>query len=759
MILRGYRAQAGFTQDELAEKAGMSVRGLRNLEAGKVQRPHPRSVERLAGALGLTGADMVRFLDFGEGTPEPGPKRLLPRQLPPDVPGFAGRGAELRTLGELVGSVSRTTPAVVVISGPAGVGKTALAVHWAHRLLDRYPDGQLYANLRGFDPVAPPVPPEDVVRAFLHALGEPVGNLPPGLDAQTALLRSLLADRRAVLLLDNVRDAAQVRPLLPGAGGCLVVVTSRNSLTGLVATAGARRLTVDVLSHSGARRILESRLGRSRVDAEESAAEDIIERCARLPLAMVVVAARAAAGTALATIATELRDVRQRLDALSSGDPEADVRAAIGWSYRALSPESAAVFRPLGLHPGTEVTAEFAASAAAVPLPAARAALAELTSAHLLTECFPGRFCAHDLLRAYAGELYEQYDEPARAATVSRMVDHYLQSLSAAVTLLCPYRDRSDLLAPAPGVVPVRLADVTAAQAWLAAERVTLFAVVDLAVRLGLDTHVGQMVRELTTYLDRRGSFKEVLRLGEAGLTAARRSGDRSAMAHSRRTIGRANAGLRRFEPARFALQEAVAGYGAIGQCADAARATLDLANVHGRVRRTAEALEHARAALTMFRAIGHRAGEAAALNTVGGYLTESGDHLAAVETCESALRIFAELGDRHGQALTWDSLGLAQHNLGRPGRAIECYRLAVQMHRESASEHFAADSEVHLGDAYAAAGDPEAARTAWRSALTALRRLELPEAAAVRQRLARLARRAGPDIAATAEGQAACVR
>jgi tetratricopeptide (TPR) repeat protein/transcriptional regulator with XRE-family HTH domain len=737
LLLRGYRLRAGLNQDELAEKADISVRALRNLESGKVVRPHPRTAQRLAEALSLAGPDLARFLEAGERPPAPTTAAPLPRQLPPEPPGFAGRGAELRTLNEMVGSASRTKPTVVVISGAAGVGKTALAVHWTHGLLDRYPDGQLYANLRGFDPVARPVPPADVVGAFLHALGEPAAALPPGLDAQTALLRSLLAGRRMVLLLDNARDAAQVRPLLPGAGGCLVVVTSRDTLTGLVATAGAQVLTVGVLSSSGARRVLASRLGRGRVDVDPAATDEIVDRCARLPLAVVIVAARAAAGIPLAAIAAELRAGR-RLDALSAGDPEADVRSAIDWSYRALQPAAARLFRLLGLHTGVDLTVQLAASAAGLPVPETRAALNELTATHLLT-AEHGRFSGHDLLRAYAGELATAEDRAVRAAAVRRMADHYLHMVSAATALLSPYRDRSDLIPAGPDVATVPFADVGAARAWLAAEQMAPAGMVELAARYGLDTHAWQLARELTTFLDRRGAFEEVRRLGEAGLAAAQRSGHRLGTAHSWRNIGRAYAGLRRFEPARAALTEAATAYREAGDPIDQGRATLDLANVYGRAGHAAEAAERAEAALATFRATGHRAGEAAARNALGWYHTESGDHRAAIAMCESALDIFTELGDVHGQALTWDSLGLAHHHLGRHARAVECYRTAVEMHGESGSEHYAADSQVHLGDVYAAAGDPESARAVWRDALAMLRRLGAPGASAVRERLARL--------------------
>jgi tetratricopeptide (TPR) repeat protein/transcriptional regulator with XRE-family HTH domain len=732
LLLRGHRVRAGLTQNELAAEATISVRALRNIEAGKIERPHPRTVRRLAEALGLAGADTARFFEAGESTPA---GAHTPRQLPSVPPGFAGRDGELRTLHALLGNAYRNAPIVVVISGAAGVGKTALATQFAHSLPDRYPDGQLYADLRGFDPVPGPTPPGDVVRAFLHALGEPVTGLPHGLDAQSALLRSRLADRRMVLLLDNARDAAQVRPLLPGSGGCLVVVTSRDTLTALVATSGARTLSVDVLSRSGARRVLEERAGRGRVAAEPAAADEIIERCARLPLALVIVAARAGCGGSLGAIAMELRE--SRLDALSAGSPEADVRAAIDWSYRALGDGATRMFRALGVHPGSGVTVELAASAAGTGVAAARSALAELTAANLLTESAPGRFSGHDLLRAYAAELWTG-DEDA-APVVRRMADHYLRSVREATALLSPYRQSLDPVCSVDGVQVVTFGSAGAARDWLDAELAALSGMAELAGRHGLNQHVWQTARELAIYLDRRGAHADSRRFGVAGLAAARRSGDRLGEAHSLRMVGLAHAGMREFERAYTALTEAMRAYELAGAKLDLGWSTLDLADAHGRAGRSPEAVRYADSALVLFQASDHRAGEAAALNALGRLHTELGDPWTALEMGESALGILTGLGDRHGQALAWDNLGWAQHHLGRDERAAECLRQAVELHLEAGSEHYATDSQVRLGDAYAAIGDSDAARAVWREALAGLRRLGAPGEHKVRERLARL--------------------
>jgi DNA-binding SARP family transcriptional activator len=338
-----------------------------------------------------------------------GAARVVPRQLPAAVGRFAGRSGELGVLARLAGQAVSGAGGTVLISaigGTAGVGKTALAVRFAHRVAGLFPDGQLYADLRGFSPSGDPVPAARVLRGFLDALGVAPQTVPADADARAGLYRSVLAGRRMLVLLDNARDAAQVRPLLPGSAGCLVVVTSRSQLTGLAATGDARMLALGLLTGPEARELLAGRLGAGRVEAEPDAVDELIERCARLPLALAITAARAAARPArpLAALAAELRTADGRLDALDAGEPAANVRAVFSWSYDQLSPAGARLFRLLGLHPGPDISAPAAASMAGVQPARARQLLAELARAHLITEPVPGRHGFHDLLRAYAAE-------------------------------------------------------------------------------------------------------------------------------------------------------------------------------------------------------------------------------------------------------------------------------------------------------------------------------------------------------------------
>ena len=395
-----------------------------------------------------------------------GPGMTVPRQLPAAVAHFAGRTDELKALTGLLDAAAGGggTVAISAIGGTAGVGKTALAVHWAHQVADRFPDGQLYVNLRGFDPSATPA---DAVRRFLDALQVPAAKIPPSPEAQQGLYRSLLAGQQMLIVLDNARDAAQVRSLLPGGQGCLVLVTSRSQLSSLVAAEGAYPVTLDVLSPAEARSLLESRLGPERVATQPRAAAELAGLCARLPLALAIAAARAALNPAqpLAALAAELRDAAGRLDALDAGDAAASVRAVFSWSYRQLPQPAARMFRLLGIHPGPDITSPAAASLAATPHDQARQALAQLTRASLLTEHAPGRYAFHDLLRAYATELATTQDrDTARRAATHRALDHYLYTASPSALVLYPQRDTLTLARPSPGCYP--RSSPTASRPW-----------------------------------------------------------------------------------------------------------------------------------------------------------------------------------------------------------------------------------------------------------------------------------------------------
>jgi hypothetical protein len=401
---------------------------------------------------------------------------------------------------------------ISALSGTAGVGKTTLAVHWAHRVSARFPGGQLYVNLQGFDPGGAALEPGEAVRGFLEALGVPVARIPADLPAQTGLYRSLLAGQRVLVVLDNARDVEQVRPLLPGSPGCLAIVTSRNHLTGLVATEGAYPLTLDLLPTADACDLLTRRLGSGRVASEPAAVDEIIAGCARLPLALTIAAARAATSPdfPLAVFATELHEATRVLDPFHGGDLATDVRAVFSWSYRALSAGAARLFRLLGLHPGPDIGLAAGASLAALQPAEARALLAELTRAHLLAEHAPGRYAFHDLLRSYAAEQAQAREsQQERDAAVHRILDHYLHTAHRTAMLIEPHFDPLSLVPAQPGVVLGAAGTAEDAMAWLTAEHAALLAAVLLAADAGHGRHAWQLAWAVTTAFIRRGSWPD----------------------------------------------------------------------------------------------------------------------------------------------------------------------------------------------------------------------------------------------------------
>ena len=415
-------------------------------------------------------------------TPPAGQATVVPRQLPAGVAHFAGRTAELAELQAWQHEAASAdgVAKVLVIGGTAGAGKTALAVHWAHQSAAEFPDGQLYVNLRGFDPSGTPVAPGDALRWFLGAYGVSEEQIPDSVEAQSALYRSVLAGKRVLVILDNARDAAQVRPLLPGSRSCLALVTSRARLPGLAATEGARLVPLDVLTAGDAHELLASRLG-ERARAEADAAHQLTEACSRLPLALSIVAARVAARPylPLADLARELADAQGRLEALDAGDPVASIRAVFSWSCEQLSGPAARMFRLLGLHAGPDVTIAAAASLAGVDRGQAAAAVAELADTHLIAEHAPGRYAFHDLLRAYAAYLARATDSDAeRHDAVLRVLDHYLHTSSAGSRVLNPVRPHITLAPAQRGVVPELLSYASETLAWYEAERQVLIAAI-----------------------------------------------------------------------------------------------------------------------------------------------------------------------------------------------------------------------------------------------------------------------------------------
>lgn len=726
--------RAGRTADALAvfrEGRRLLVEEL-GIEPSRECRELERAILRDDPALGAPPG--LGWSAAGPGERPP----VVPRQLPAGLASFAGRAAELARLDEWLDTRSGTV-LLAVIEGPAGVGKTTLAVHWAHRVRDRFPDGQLYLNLRGFHPSGTLVEPGQAIREFLAALGVSPARIPSGLDAQAGLYRSLLADRRVLVVLDNARDAEQVRDLLPGSPGSLVVVTSRYQLPGLVATEGARTIRLDLPTYQEARDLLARRLGRERVEGEPDAVVKIIAGCARLPLALAIVAARAVTrpGLGLAAVASELNPAGVRLAAFQGTDPITDVRTVFSWSYQPLSPLAARLFRLLGPYTGPDIATAAAASLAGVSVPVARKLLAELTRTHLLGELVPGRFGLHDLLRAYAAELAEHQDSEAdRRMALHRLLDHYLHTAHTAALLLNPAREPINAAPPDAGVSVVELVDHQQAVGWFQAEYPALTSTVELAARTGADTHSWQLARVLTTFQDRQGYWHDLAATHQTALPAARRLADRPAQAALHRLLARAYARLGDTTSAETHLCQALHLYRRLGNQLGRAYAHQDLSKVlelRGRLR---AALGHSRRALDLYRVAGYRPGQATALNGVGWCRSMLGNYRQGLADCQAALALSREAGCWHGEAHIWDSLGYAYQHLGDRRQAADCYRRAVALHGQLGDRYFEAQSLVHLGDVHAADQDGAAARDAFRRAWSILRELEHPEADQVQARL-----------------------
>src|SRR5215470_8488070 len=572
--------------------------------------------------------------DGGQRRPRPEDRSMpVPAQLPLDAPVFSGRRAELSILRAML--PARSTPGeaaapggaegaessqqdtgqdtgqqdtgqtvpIVVISGTAGTGKTALAVRFGHQVARRFPGGQLYVNLRGLDPSTPPMEPAEALRFFLDALGVPPHRIPPDTEARSALFRSLLDHRQMLVVLDNARNVAQVRPLLPGAPGSLVVVTSRNELTGLVAAEGAVLLTLDVLSHAEAYEMLARRLGQNRVAAEPAAADEIIAACARLPLALGIAVGRAAGRPKrpLTELAAELHDARGRLDALEADDAMSNVRAVLSWSYDQLSEPAARMFRLLGVHPGPDISLSAAASLAGMPRAAAGAALRELVRTHMVAEYLPARFTFHDLLRAYAADQAERIDpEPERRAAVHRVLDHYLHTAMTASNRFSPFRSALQLAGPQPGVLPADVTDKDQAMAWFDAEVPVLLALIAFADAGDFDTHAWQIPWTLGPFFNRRGRWQDYTATQHTALAAATRLDDTLALAHAHHLLGH--------------VQSQTGAY--------------------------ADADPNFRRALDEFRELGDRANEAVVLNGLAGMLEKQQRYPEALAVELDALRM-----------------------------------------------------------------------------------------------------------------------
>jgi DNA-binding SARP family transcriptional activator len=680
----------------------------------------------------ILSADPALVADGVARPAEPGPTRAVPRQLPQAVSGFTGRAAELQALTGLIGQRGGQAPGTVVVSaigGTAGVGKTALAVHWAHRAAGQFPDGQLYVNLRGYDP-GQPLPAADALAGFLRSLGVPGGDIPPEEHERAAHYRSLLADKRMLVVLDNAGSADQVRPLLPGAQACAVLVTSRDALAGLAARDGAARLDLDVLPLPEGVALLRTLIG-ARVDAEPGAAVELADQCCRLPLALRVAAELAASRPAapLAGLVAELADLRTRLDLLTAGgDPSSEVRAVFSWSYRRLSVSDARAFRLLGLHPGPDIEPYAAAALAGLTVPQARLALDTLARAHLIQPVAPGRHSMHDLLRGYARELTADVDsDDDRQAALTGLFDNYLHAAAAAMDALFPAeRHHRPGLPQAVAPLPP-LSDPGTARDWLDAERADLAAAVEHAATHGWPGHAIRLAATMASYLRNGGHLVEAVNVFGHALGAARRTGDRAAEAAALNQIGNVDWQLSRLQSAADHYRQALELFRGAGDRVGEARALGNTGLAETELGRYEEAACHQLEAVGIFRDLGDRFGEARALGNLGLARQRQGRYQEAARYYRLQLNLSREIGDSDGEAWTLGRLGVIELQLGRYQPAAGYLKQAVVLFKEMRNAGGESHSLVRLGAAYLKLGRHGQAASTFERALATCREIGDP--------------------------------
>jgi tetratricopeptide (TPR) repeat protein len=668
----------------------------------------------------------------------------IPRQLPMDVPAFTGRADALSHLDMLAPVNGRRAGGVPIaaVCGPGGVGKTALAVHWAHRAARRFPDGQLYLDLRGYSTDAPTAP-GDALAVLLDGLGVTGTTLPSTLDGRAAMYRSLMAGRRMLLLLDNARNAAQVRPLLPGTASCSVVVTSRDRLSGLVVRNGAQRMDLGLLPVSDAVMLLRTLIG-SRVEVETEAAQALTEYCARLPLALRVAAELAAARPAakLVELVEDLADQRRRLDVLDAqSDEDCATRVVFSWSVQSLPALAAQAFRLLGASPLVDFDADAVAALLGTDRTGGRRALDALDRAYLVMPCGAGRFSMHDLLTAYSYECSET--DPERSAALTRLMDHLLATASAAADLVSPHnRLRRPRVGP-PAIAAPK--DAGPARRWLNAEKANLLAAVGFAARQGWPQHAIGLAATIGGYLNDGAHYDHAIAMYRESLHAALSIADSAAEALAWHGIGMACTQLGQYDEAvghyaralairrqsadrqgeaatlnNFSAAEMLWGRYAEALALNAQalairRETADrsgeavtlgnMATAHLHMHQYDEALASYQQALAIHREVGHRVGEAFVLNGMGAALSSAGRYEESVSHLTAAMEIFDQIGHRSGIGCVHDELGVACAGLDRLEESIKHHQVALAIHRDTGYRIGEAESLDRLGLRYRACG------------------------------------------------------
>jgi DNA-binding SARP family transcriptional activator/tetratricopeptide (TPR) repeat protein len=665
-------------------------------------------------------------------------RRVVPRQLPAALSGFAGRTGELDRMRRLLEEQQDGGSSVLVITGMAGVGKSTLAAHWARRVADRFPDGQLWLDLRGYDRRAPATPLQSV-GVILRALGVRAADVPADLDGRVGLFRSVLDGRRMLLVLDNAGGVDQVLPLLPGDPRTMVLITSRSDLTSLVAIEGARVIRLDPFTPAEARHMLEPRLGAERVRAEPDAVGRIISNCAGLPLALAIVAARAVRrpNFTLAAIDRQLAEVGSPLDRFADPGAALDVRAVFSWSYCSLSTPAARLFRLMGTQPAAELSVAAAAALAGTMGWRVRLLLDELAAAHLVVERSPDRFAVHDLLRAYAVELAQVHDAPEqRASDLRRLVDWLTRTALNARPLLQPSETPVAPEEPEGAVPALSFDDERAAHAWYDSERDLLVAAVDLAYAQGFDDLCWRLAYGIWVRLHLTGAWDDLLRTHETGLRAAERLGDRIGQAQMLTGMGTAFRSTGNPARAIHLHRIALELFRAASDTNGIAAALSNLCAAHRDAGEFDEALRCGRLAYGLEEALDEPGNMAIALFQIGMTLIAADRPDEASPQIAEALVIMRKLGHRRAEARGLQLAATADLRAGRHRVAIDHHRLALDIYRELGDREYEAAALTELGDALREDRRHTESRDAWTRALAIYDALGAPVAADLRARL-----------------------
>jgi DNA-binding SARP family transcriptional activator len=643
---------------------------------------------------------------------------VAPAELPQDLPAFAGRADELTETSTFIDGRISEAVAVVAIDGMAGIGKSTFAVRLAHRLAGDLPEAQLYLNLHGFSPdQTASLTSADALRYLLTALGAPAAAIPDSVEERSRLYRSLLAGKQAVVVLDNARDVEQVRPLLPGSPGALVIVTSRNSLAGLVATDGAHLVTLGLLSPAASREALVKRLGAERVEAEPEAADELIAQSGHLPLALAIIGARAAARPmfSLSALAAELRDIERSLDAFGITDSVISPRTVFSWSYRLLSDDAATLFRLLSQHPGMDVTVHSCANLVGTDFRRGRMLVAELAEASLILEHAPGRFTMHDLIQAYAKELCLSVDSADdRRQAFRRLFDFYLQSSYQAQTVLRPLREPIPPAPPRPGVTTGEVpTSYDLAMAWFAAERSVLNCLIEETATRHPDLPVWQIVIAMQQFYHWCGFLHDWWNSCTSALAAAESVDDLPGQGHVHRSLAGACWYLGKKEQALDHLRQAQEIYKNLGYTTEHAYIHLNLGEIYNNQNMPAEGKRNLEIALSLLQGVGNLRGIALAIKGIGFAQNMMGDFESATASLRRSAEIARSIDIPHEEADSLAHLGQVFSRTGRHDEAVSYIQRALDILRPVGHPVLEVQILRALARAYDRAGDSAAARDA----------------------------------------------